>query len=113
MKMRVEQLEKINVELEANATSINGKANPFTGAYQSLGLSPSEIRARLAELDAIKAEALIRTRKEVPAEPPRIALPQIAKAKGIVGQIKAVHPEFEFVLLDIGEPNGVKKKWEL
>jgi len=109
LKMRVEQLEKIKVELEANATSINGKSNPFTGAYQSLGLSPGEIRERLAELDAIKAEALIRTRKEAPTAPPKIALPEIAKAKAIIGQIKAIHPEFEFVLLDIGEPNGVKK----
>jgi hypothetical protein len=124
---KVEELDKKSTDLQAKLDKTTGErddAQQKLEAWRILGLQPDEIKGMVADLDKTRKakEALIGENKLLVAkvnewekkwndffgETGPVLLPT-----GLRGKILAVDPKYDFVVLDIGEDQGVKERGEM
>jgi hypothetical protein len=96
-----DQLSALEKEFDTLKIANPGAIPPAVPPPTVAGLTPAEIRGRLNELAQLKASG-----SNSGAATPTVSKPSVLT--GISGTVREVNAEFDFVILDLGAPNGVK-----
>lgn len=132
------QLEAANAkitELDKQTADLTDKLNKQTARADSdeqtleqwrvLGVKPEEVKNKLAELESIKKEraalmaenrVLDQNRKELQRQLTALigdSEQPVLLPEGLKGKIVAVDPKYDFVVLNIGDDQGVRERGEL
>jgi len=121
---RAEDLDKQKTELTTQLANVKGErdaAQEKLIGYDTIGLSPEQVRKTIADLKTTQKErdvvvienkTLLRERNKLQAkvndligENPDVELPP-----GLKGKVVAVDPKYDFVVLDIGGNQGVLER---
>ena len=124
---KADDLQKQNTDLTANLTRVRGErdtAQQVLEKWNQIGLQPEQVKSLIADLAKTKRERdgviaenkiLLSKRNELQARLDRIVgsdlVPQLPP--GLKGQILAVDPKYDFVVLDMGEDKGLVERGEL
>ncbi len=124
---KADDLEKQKTDLTGQLTSAKGErdsAQQKLVIWDALGLSPDQMRATVADLkttrqqkDAFVAEnkILLMDNKKLNAKIDDLIGTDrpVPLPAGLKGNVVAVDPKYDFVVLDIGEKQGVLEKGEM
>jgi flagellar biosynthesis chaperone FliJ len=124
---KVSELDKQNTDLTAKlekASADRDTAQQELERWRGVGVTPDQVRGMIADLEKTRKEraALITENKVVSANRDdwRSKYENLVGTNGPVplpdglrGKILAVDPKYDFVVLDIGEDQGVKKRGEM
>ena len=124
---RAEQQQKRADDLEVNlnkTTKERNESQAELAEFKAFGKTPQEIRGVLAENKKLVAERgevdgkileqgrkIVELRKRVLMYEPELA--EIRPPTNLKGRVIAVDPKYEFVVLDVGEKQGLPERAEL
>jgi len=125
--LKVTELDKKNTDLTAKLEKTTGErddAQQKLEAWRILSLTPEEVKAMIADLDKTRKakEALIGENKLLVSKVNEwenrwnnffLGDDQVLLPAGLRGKILAVDAKYDFVVLNIGEDQGVKERGEM